>query len=314
VTAPTDTDTNIAGSVASGRDAPLVLVIENEACDPLGPLGDWLTECGLRLHTLRPYTGEPLPDELSDLSGIAGVAGLVVLGGSMGAEEDDLNPWLPGVRRLLAKAVADEVPTLAICLGAQLLAVATGGRVARNPGGPEYGAQLIAKRANSATDPLFAALPITPDVIQWHVDAIIDLPPGAIQLASSPVCAVQAFRLGRLAWGIQFHIETTPDLLRGWAVADATTMLDYDVVAILDRACALDADVTEVWRPFAAAFAAIVSNPSAVPAARPMRISTADPITDPAAIRAALATEMQTARQLPWPGVHEDTPSGRKPV
>jgi GMP synthase (glutamine-hydrolysing) len=205
------------------------------------------------------------------------------------------------------------VPTLGICLGAQLLALATGGRIARNPDGPEYGAQLIAKRANSATDPLFAALPITPDVIQWHVDAIVELPPGAIQLASSPGCAVQAFRLGRLAWGIQFHIETTPELLRSWAEADAELMHDYDVELILTRAEKAQDDITEVWSPFAAAFAAIVHDPATVPAARPIRISTADPITDPAEIRAALAAELQSSRQLPWPAPMPSEDTGREP-
>ena len=192
-----------------------VLVIEPEASDPVGPLGDWLTDAGLDLAIVRPFAGEPLPADLDEIEG------LIVLGGSMGAGDDADYPYLADIRRLLAEAVAREVPTLGICLGAQLLAVATGGTVTRSPDGPEYGAQLIAKRANAATDPLFGPIPITPDVIQWHVDAITDLPPGAVHLASSPVCANQAFRLGRLAWGIQFHIETTPQLLRSWADEDA---------------------------------------------------------------------------------------------
>ena len=62
---------------------------------------------------------------------------------------------------------------------------------------------------------------ITPDVLQWHFDAITALPPGAVTVASSPGCDVQAFRLGRLAWGIQFHIETTPAIVRSWATTDA---------------------------------------------------------------------------------------------
>src|SRR5581483_7883037 len=110
--------------------------------------------------------GAELPSEL------AGFAGIVVLGGPMSATDDARAPWLPQVRDLLRRAVGDEVPTLAICLGAQLLAVAHGGRVGPNPDGPELGAQLIAKRAAAATDPLFGPLPITPGVIQWHYDAV----------------------------------------------------------------------------------------------------------------------------------------------
>ena len=286
--------------------AVTVLVIEPEASDPVGPLGDWLSAAGLHLTVSRPFAGEPLPADLDDFQG------LIVLGGSMGANDDADYPYLAGIRRLLAEAVAREIPTLGICLGGQLLAVATGGRVASSPDGPEYGAQLIAKRANAGTDPLFGPMPITPDVIQWHVDAITALPPGAVQLASSPVCENQAFRLGRLAWGVQFHIETTPALLRQWATDDADAMADYDVDVILARAAAADADVVEVWMPFAERFAAIVTDPDQVPKARPIRVSTAEPITDPAEIRAALAAELQASRQfppvpssLPWPASRE---------
>jgi GMP synthase (glutamine-hydrolysing) len=284
-----------------------VLVIEPEAGDPVGPLGDWLSDAGLSLTVARPFTGEQLPVDLDN------VDGLIVLGGSMGVGDDAAYPYLRDIRRLLAEAVAREVPTLGICLGAQLLAAGTGGRVTRSPGGPEYGAQLIAKRGNAATDPLFGPLPITPDVIQWHVDSIVDLPPGAVQLYGSPTTENQAFRLGRLAWGIQFHIETTPQLLRLWADEDAAGLVDYDVEAILARAEARYPDVVEAWQPFAARFAATVLDPSAVKAARPIRVSTADPITDPAEIRAALAAELNASRQaphgLPWPTTPPIEPS-----
>jgi GMP synthase-like glutamine amidotransferase len=205
-------------------------------------------------------------------------------------------PWLPAVRALLRDALTREVPTLGICLGAQLLAVANGGRVERSPDGPEFGAQLVAKRSAAAHDPLFRPLPIAPDVIQWHLDAITVLPPGAIELASSPVCANQAFRLGRLAWGLQFHIETTPDLVRSWADADAETLADYDVEAMLRRSDAVHSDIAETWRPFIHAFADIVRDPDSVPPPRGVPTSTAAPLTDPAAIRAALAAEAQAAR------------------
>jgi hypothetical protein len=150
-----------------------------------------------------------------------------------------------------------------VCLGGQLLAVANGGQVAPNPDGPEFGAQLIAKRAASANDPLFGPLPITPDVIQWHFDAINSLPPGALQLASSPGCAVQAFRLGRLAWGIQFHIETTPEIVRGWAATDARALEGYDVQRLLSHADGVHDDLAEVWAPFATSFADVVRDPAA---------------------------------------------------
>lgn len=257
------------------------LVVQNVPSAPIGRLGEWLVAAGLDLD-VRDWTG--LPGDLS------GHDGLVVLGGGSVGDEP------PQLRELLAAALADERPTVAICYGAQLLATVLGGRVGRNPEGPEFGAQLIAKRANAATDPMFREMPITPDVIQWHHDAVLDLPPSAVLLASSPVCDVQAFRAGRVAWGIQFHIETTPDMVRRWAASDAAALEGYDVDALVERAAAVHADIAEVWRPFAERFASIVRDPSSVPATRPLRMATAEPITDPAAIRAALAAEMRAAR------------------
>jgi GMP synthase (glutamine-hydrolysing) len=272
-------------------------VVQNSADDPVGRLGEWLRGAGLDLDEV---TGPDLPADLSSYDA------LVVLGGDMGANDDDVAPWLPQLRGLLRAAVAQEVPTLAVCLGAQLLAVANGGRVEPDPDGPEIGAQLVAKRATASTDPLFRALPITPDVHQWHYDAITALPPGALLLASSPRGEYQAFRLGRLAWGVQFHIETTPDTLREWARADSRRLQDYDLEALLGRAVDIDPDFVEAWLPFAGAFAEIVRDPASVPAPRSLPTSTAAPITDPAAIRAALAAEAGAARAVLPPPVVRD--------
>jgi GMP synthase (glutamine-hydrolysing) len=271
-----------------------ILVIENDLSDPIGRFGDWLIEAGAELDVRVGPSGDDLPDDLTAFSG------LVVMGGAPNAYEDDRAPWLPEVRALLANAVRRELPTVAICLGGQLLAAATGGRVERAET-PEFGAQLIAKRQAAASDPLFKQLPITPDVLQWHVDAVTTLPPGAVLLASSPVCEVQAFRVGRLAWGTQFHIETAPETVRAWADEDANLMADYDLDTIVARATAAHPQIAETWRPFAAAFVSVLRDPQAAagPRSLPMAManqSTAAPITDPAAIRAALAAEMQAAR------------------
>jgi GMP synthase-like glutamine amidotransferase len=275
---------------------PRILVVINSDSDPLARLGDWLVEAGARLHVVA---GADLPADPADLGDWDG---LVVLGGPMGANDDAIVPWLPRERALLRQAVTTELPTLGICLGAQLLAAANGGRVRPNPDGAELGAQLIAKRTAAADDPLFGPLPITPDVIQWHDDAVTVLPPGAVHLASSPVCEHQAFRVGRLAWGIQFHIETTPDVVRAWAAEDAAGLDGYDLDATLSRAVAVHDDLTEVWRPFTHAFVEITRNPAAVLPSRTVPTSTAAPLTDPAAIRAALAAEASAARApLPMP-------------
>jgi GMP synthase (glutamine-hydrolysing) len=266
-----------------------VLVIQHEADDPPGRLGAWLIDAGLELDVRAPYAGDELPADLS------GHSALLVLGGAVGANDDLVAPWLSATRTLLALAVQVELPAWGICLGAQLLAVATGGRVERGKDGPELGPQLIAKRAAAATDPLLGPMPITPDILQWHYDAIVSLPPSAVLLASSPVYEVQAFRLGRLAWGIQGHIETTPELVRAWADNDPLVQ-DYDLSRLLARSDALHDDIEQVWRPVAQRFADVVRDPCSIRAARGPAMTMTQPVTDPAAIRAALAQEMQSSR------------------
>jgi len=215
-----------------------------------------LGDAGLLLDVRRPYDGSALPAELD------GHAAVVVLGGSMGAYDDEAAPWLPVTRQLLAAAVGAGVPTLAVCLGAQLLAVATGGRVERGGDGPEVGPGLVAKRDAAGADRLFGPVPFTPDVLHWHWDAVTVLPPGAVLLASSTRYAHQAFRVGDAAWGVQFHPETTPEMVRRWAAEDAAALSaeGVDVTALLDRTDldALHTDIAEVWQPFAARFVDVV--------------------------------------------------------
>ena len=203
--------------MTSGRGAtvpPLIAFIEHDPSDPPLRLGEWFRDAGARLQVIRPHAGEQIPDSTQ------GFDGLVSLGGEMGANDDHVAHWLPATRRLLATAAADGTPTLGVCLGAQLLAVATGGEVRRGADGPEIGAYLAAKRDAASADPLFADVPMTPDVMQYHYDAITRLPPGAVLLLTGTGYPNQAFRVGRAAWGVQFHIETSADDVRAWGRSD----------------------------------------------------------------------------------------------
>src|SRR3712207_7808368 len=108
---------------------------------------------------------------------------MVVLGGPQSAMDDAAtSPELVGVRELLGQALAADFPTLAICLGAQLLADVGGGRVRKGVDGPEVGALLVAKRDAADGDPVFGPLPLSPDVMQFHHDEISELPTGATLL------------------------------------------------------------------------------------------------------------------------------------
>jgi GMP synthase-like glutamine amidotransferase len=195
-----------------------ILVLEHDPADPLLRLGRWLAEAGATVEVRRAHAGDRIPEDTS------GYDAVISLGGEMGAYDDTLAPWLPATRRLLARAVADRTPTLGICLGAQLLAVAGGGTVTAGANGPERGAYLTARRDAAEHDPLFAGLPLTPDVMHYHDDVVTVLPPGAVLLLSSPGYPHQAWRQGDAAWAVQFHIETGADDLRNWAAADGLPM------------------------------------------------------------------------------------------
>ncbi len=238
--------------------APRLLVVENDPADDVRRLGDWLIEAGAELHVLRPHAGDPLPSDLQ------GYAGLVVLGGDQSAYDGAVGtpsaPWFPALKDLLRVAVGRKVPTLGVCLGGQLLADALGGRVERGEH-PEAGAYLVARRDAAAGDPLFAGVPFTPDVYQWHRDEITRLPPGALLLAASAFVPNQAFRVGARAWGVQFHVECDLAMLAGWARHDAVFLaeLGLDPDAVLARCGAVATDVEEVWRPFAGRFVALAA-------------------------------------------------------
>ncbi len=231
----------------------LVLVVHET--DPLGRLGDWLRNAGMELDERHQGLGEPLPETLD------GYDGLVVLGGPQSALDDEAtSPELVPVRDLLRHALAADLPTLAICLGAQLLAEVGGGKVRPGIDGPEVGATLVAKRDAADADPVFGPLPLSPDVIQFHHDEISELPPGSTLLASNPFYANQAFRVGRHVYGLQFHIETTPEIVHEWAERDvvgvAASPYDRETICLLSDEA--HPHVAEAWAPFAARFADLV--------------------------------------------------------
>ena len=128
---------------------PRVTVLEHSPEAPLGRVGTWLTEAGARVDIRRLHAG----DEVPTLAG-SGDA-LIVLGGLMDAYADERAPWLPATRALLVEAVDEGLPTLGICLGHQLLAVALGGRVdVAAAAGPERGATVVTWAAGAAGDPV----------------------------------------------------------------------------------------------------------------------------------------------------------------
>ncbi|MDF5755642.1 type 1 glutamine amidotransferase [Spongiactinospora sp. TRM90649] len=239
-----------------------ITVIEHGADAPIGAFGDWLSGEGAEIAVVRPYLGQPVPD--------AAPGGLIVLGGEGSAWDDEAQPWLPATRDLIARCVADGVPTLGICLGAQLMALACGGAVEHGAAGLEIGLGAIVSLPAAATDPLFGLTAET-CAVTYHHDAVTVLPPGAVPLLTGDVYPNQGYRLGETAWAVQFHPEATYEIFASWTAATAgplgamglsVTDLNAQVERARDRLAA-------TWGPVARTFAGFCR--SETPAVRDSR-------------------------------------------
>ncbi len=189
-----------------------VLVVQNEAIDPVMLVGEWLTEVGIEMEVIRVFDGESIPMEIP-----SDVSGLIVLGGTMSANDDDKFSWLGDERKLIADAVTSDTPMVGICLGGQMLATAVGGTVGQAPIG-EIGLHSFSVDESAASDPVLASLAgRTVRATQWHQDYVVDLPDEAVVLAGNDVCPVQIFRLGEKVYGFQFHPEVDDAVFNSWA-------------------------------------------------------------------------------------------------
>lgn len=167
-----------------------------------GSIAEWAASHGHALVTVSVHRGDALPPLASgDL--------LVVMGGPMSTHEEDAHPWLREEKRYLREAIAAGHRVLGICLGAQLLAEALGGRVYRNAY-QEIGWFPVTTTAAAADCPLLAGFPAEATVFHWHGDTF-SIPPGALHVAKSTACENQAFVFDNRVVGLQFHLESTPD-------------------------------------------------------------------------------------------------------
>lgn len=159
---------------------------------------------------------EPVPAD-----DIAAADLVVVLGGPIGAYDDATYPFVRDEAAAIARRLAACKPLLGICLGAQLMARALGAAV-KPMGVKEIGFAPITLTVEGAASPLAPLADGTP-VLHWHGDRY-DLPPGARRLASTDLCAEQAFAIGDHALGLQFHLEGQLDELEAWLIGHAAEL------------------------------------------------------------------------------------------
>lgn len=192
----------------------MLFIVQNDPDVPPGSITVNLRQCGVPYKIVKPFAGEilPLPEDVS---------AAIVLGGTMGANDDHMHPFLIVLKRWIMMLVDAGVPFLGICLGGQLLAAALGAKVHSNRWS-EIGFSTVELNGAAHDDLLFSGMGSSFNSFQWHNDSF-DLPSGALLLAGTDVCPHQAFRVGKNAWGVQFHPEVTLDIILHWSSEEKRT-------------------------------------------------------------------------------------------
>jgi len=226
-----------------------VLVVQHEVDDPIHLMGTWMQ--GVDLTTCRAYDGDPVPNSTESYDG------LVVMGGAMGAHDDEKAPWLPAVRELIRSAADARTPTLGICLGHQLCAVALGGEIVVNPNGRQLGLIDVGFAAEAVDDPLLGAVVGTRRAMHWNDDVVVRLPVAPHQLATAPTGEVQAVRYSDPVWGVQWHPEVDDVMVAAWA--NDGGLAPSETERIVDDLVRSRRDLDDAWRPLAERFATLVA-------------------------------------------------------
>ena len=170
-----------------------------------GLIAEILDRRGVEMETVRGYAGERIPASMD------GRDALVVMGGPMGVYDQGRLPFLRDEIELIGEALRSGKPVLGVCLGSELLAAALGAKV--EPARKEIGWYPVTLTDAAAHDPLWRDVDRSIAVFHWHGDAF-ELPPGAVPLAASALTPYQAFRHGRAAYGLLFHMEMDEGMVR----------------------------------------------------------------------------------------------------
>jgi GMP synthase (glutamine-hydrolysing) len=199
VTDPTDD--------VSASPAPILVVLHQDTSTP-GRVGAALARRGHRLDIRRPRFGDPLPTTL------AGHAGAVIFGGPMSANDDEA--WLHREIDWIGVALTEEKPFLGICLGAQMMVRHLGGQVTAHAHGEVEIGWYGLEPTRAGRD----LMGWPSRVYQWHREGF-EVPSGAELLATGDRFHNQAIRVGRRAYGLQFHPEMSLAMMHRWTVKGA---------------------------------------------------------------------------------------------
>lgn len=189
------------------------LVFQHIPIEHPGIFRDFFAADGIGWDAVELDAGERIPP-------FEGYDALWVMGGPMDVWEEDQHGWLRTEKAAIRDAIARGLPYMGICLGHQLLGAAMGGRVGMAVQA-EVGVLDVELTEAGRRDPLFAGIEPRFRALQWHGAEVAAAPPGAAVLAQSPLCAVQAMRVGPRAYGLQYHTELTPATVDEWSKVPA---------------------------------------------------------------------------------------------
>lgn len=185
-----------------------ILYLVNEVSSGPGVLLEEATRLGATNEVVATYDDEAVP------SSHAAYDALVVMGGIMGVYEDAAHPFIEQTRALIRAFHDADKPVMGVCLGAQMMASAFGGRVYKM-GYDEWGFLAQSWDAAAKDDPLLHDAPDGLRILHWHGDTF-ELPEGAVRLSTRETCPNQAFRIGAKSYGFQFHLEVTEATVAHW--------------------------------------------------------------------------------------------------
>ncbi len=194
-----------------------VLVLQHVESEGLGIINKAVKQRGIQTDFISIFKNDRIPRSLE------GYNGLIILGGPMGVYEEDIYPFIKDEITLIKSAIKDDTPILGICLGAQMLAKAAGADVYKGgkhvPAGIKQGKEIgwykIKLSDEGKRDGLFIGLPGEFTVFQWHGDTF-GIPENSKCLASSELFSNQIIKVGKNAYGLQFHLEVTEDMIKNW--------------------------------------------------------------------------------------------------
>lgn len=192
----------------------MIYALYHAATETLGIIEPLLKEAKLPFKACNLHAGDTLPTDANSIDG------LIVMGGPMNVDETHLYSYLAPEIKLIENVIAAGKPVLGICLGSQLIAKALGEKVYANEH-REVGWHPVHLTSAGHEDALFAGSPSHFNVLHWHGDTY-NLPSGATHLAFSGKCENQAFRYGNNVYGLQFHLEVDPAMVKSWIQANGS--------------------------------------------------------------------------------------------